>query len=92
MSLQTTGEFCSLEGVRPGDTIKVGLPGESLWAKVTGLGHDGVVAVLQNEPVHEHFSWGDRVRLGTDNYTVVEPRGKVAAVEKDIAAWRQGLG
>lgn len=79
---------------KPGDEIKVGLPGESMWAKVTGIGRHGQLhAVLLNESIHEAFSFGDRVQLGLDGYTVVEPRRKIEAVERDLAEWRltQGL-
>lgn len=75
--------------MKPGDMIKVGLPGESLWAKVTGISPNGIVAVLRNESIHEHFKRGDLVRIGSDKYTVVEPRDKIAAVERDLAAWRR---
>lgn len=72
-----------------GEQIKVGLPGESLWAEVKGHREDGcIVATLANESIHDEFQFGDEVVLDTDEYTVIEPRDKVEAVKQAIERWR----
>ena len=66
--------------------IKVHLPGESLWAAVTGTTADGrTKAVLRNESIHG-IPWGTAVVLGHDGYTVVEPSAVVQKAEQSVAA------
>lgn len=75
--------------MKPGDVIKVGLPGESLNAEIKEMNRNGIVVILRNESIHEAFKFGDEVVLGPDNYTVVEPKDKLEAVEEALAEWRQ---
>jgi hypothetical protein len=64
--------------------IKVHLPGESLWAAVTGKTDDGrTKAELRNRSVHG-IPWGTAVTLGIDGYTVVEPREIVEQAQRSV--------
>lgn len=69
--------------------IKVGLPGESIWAEVVGLNDEGrVVALLRNESVHLGIQWGDPIVLGEDGYTVERPELLVRAAQTGCDAVR----
>jgi hypothetical protein len=72
--------------------IKVGLPGESLWARVKAVKGGKISAELRSESIHDEFSWGDLVVLGDDNYTVVDPAERVASVQQAIEDWRASQG
>lgn len=74
---------------RKGDVIKVGLPGESLWAEVVAVKPDGIHAELRNESVHEGISWGDEVVLGPDDYTIVRPKAIVRAAQDAVDSMNQ---
>lgn len=72
-----------------GNTIKVHLPGESLWAQVTGRTEDGRTrAQLRNESVHDGIHWGDDVVLASDNYEIEEPAAMVERAEQSCADFR----
>lgn len=65
--------------------IKVGLPGESLWAHEK----DGVVK-LENDSIHGVLKYGDVVKLGEDGYTIVEPKSAVEAAERNVREVQAG--
>lgn len=75
--------------MKPGDEIRVSLPGETMWAEVKEMNRDGIVAILRNGSIHEEFNFGDEVVLGPDDYTVVEPKAKLESVERALAEWRR---
>lgn len=71
--------------------IKVGLPGESLWAEVVGTtGNGRTKAKLRNDSVHG-IPWGTEVLLGADGYTVVYPRALVLHAQRSVDAIRRSL-
>jgi hypothetical protein len=72
-----------------GDIIKVGLPGESLWAEVTHVGHVFTRAKLRNESIHEEFSFGDLVVIETGGYTVLQPARCVAAAQRSVDSFNR---
>lgn len=75
--------------MRKGDVIKVGLPGESLWAEVVAVKPDGIHAELRNESIHEGISWGDEVVLGPDDYTIVSPESIVRMAQNTVDSMDQ---
>jgi hypothetical protein len=69
--------------------IKVYLPGESLWAAVTGVTADGrIKAELRNQSIHG-IAWGTAVVLGPNDYDVVEPRGVVEQAQRSVDGFRK---
>ena len=68
--------------------IKVGLPGESLWAEVVGTTDNGrTKAKLRNTSIHG-IQWGTEVVLGMDGYTVVYPRTLVEQAQRSVDGMR----
>ena len=68
--------------------IKVGLPGESLWAEVVGKTDNGrTKAKLRNASLHG-ATWGTEVVLGADGYTVVYPRALVDKAQRTVDSIR----
>lgn len=77
---------------RPGDMIKVALPGETMWALVTGIGKHGQIhARLRNESVFPSFSYDDEVVLGLDGFTVVGPQAKLSEAQRHVRQAREEL-
>ncbi len=71
--------------------IKVQLPGECLWAAVTGTTAGGrIKAVLRNESIHG-IPWDTAVVLGRDDYTVVEPEAVVQKAQRSVDAIRKSF-
>jgi len=71
-----------------GTTIKVHLPGESLWAEVVGITDNGrIKAELRNSSIHG-IPWGTEVTLGSDDYEVIYPRAVVEQAQRSVEALR----
>lgn len=71
--------------------VKVGLPGESLWAEVLGTTDAGRIRVaLRNESIHDGIHWDDRAVLAADGYTIEEPSEMVRMAEESCERLRRG--